>query len=70
MAKHAETVLPIVLGTAYGPTLLIPRLLNVSHEATIFAEEAPPEPATIPVRKFDTSSSVNFASAMACSIAM
>ena len=48
----------------------MPRPRSVSVEETILAEDAPPEPATIPVRTFDTCSSVNFASLTHCSIEM
>ena len=59
----------IVLVTLYGPTLFKPFSRRISAASVRFEEEAPPEPATIPVRSFDTRLSVSFASMMASDIA-
>ena len=70
MPRHAATVLDMVRGTMYGPTRRAPFSRSVSAASTVLAVEAPPEPATSPVRGFEISTSVRPASAMASAMAM
>jgi hypothetical protein len=55
VARQADTVLPMVRVTMKGPTRLMPLARRVSAAQTWLKLEAPPEPATRPVRGFDTS---------------
>ena len=52
-------MLPIVLGTIYGPILRTPLFLSVSELETILALDAPPDEAIKPVIGFETSFSSN-----------
>ena len=70
VARHAATVLPIVLVTAYGPILRTPRARSASAALTMFALEAPPDPAMSPERTLDTSLSSRPASVIACCMEM
>ena len=55
----------MVCVTQYGPTRFTPFSRMMSAASTWFDDEAPPEPAMMPVRSFETSASVSPASAMA-----
>ena len=68
MARQAETVLPMVRVTMKGPTRLMPLARSVSAAQTWLKLEAPPEPATRPVRGFDTCSGASPAWSIACFI--
>ena len=66
VARQADTVLPMVRVTMKGPTRLMPLVRSVSAAHTWLKLEAPPEPATKPVRGLDTCSGVRPACSMAC----
>ena len=68
VARQADTVLPIVRVTMKGPTRLMPLARSVSAAQTWFRLDAPPEPATRPVRGLETCSGVRPDCAMACCI--
>jgi hypothetical protein len=55
VARQADTVLPMVRTCDHGPTRLMPFSRRVSAAQTWFALDAPPEPATRPVRGLETS---------------
>jgi hypothetical protein len=66
VARQADTVLPMVRVTIIGPTRLMPLARRVSAAQTWFKLDAPPEPATRPVRGLDTSLGCRPDWAMAC----
>ncbi|MDT4813374.1 hypothetical protein FQZ97_463560 [compost metagenome] len=69
VARQAETVLLMVRGTRYGPMRLTPFSRRVSMASIWLMVEAPPEPATRPVRGLEICSALRPESLMACSIA-
>jgi hypothetical protein len=68
VARQAETVLPIVRVTMNGPTRLMPLARSVSAAQTWLRLEAPPLPATSPVRGCETSAGDRPDCAIACCI--
>jgi hypothetical protein len=68
VARQADTVLPMVRVTMNGPTRLMPLARRVSAAQTWLKLDAPPEPATRPVRGLETSLGSSPACAMACCI--
>ncbi len=69
VARQADTVLPMVRVTRYGPMRLTPFSRRVSMASIWFRVEAPPEPAIRPVRGLEICSGVRPESLIACSIA-
>ena len=70
MAKVAEFVLDILLGTMKGPTFFDPLFFPNSEALYKFIVEGPPEPTIMPVISFDISISSKPESSMAFFIAI